>query len=178
MKSKNYAMILYQENEKDMMTLEKIKKNYKYAYIIHDKDTTEDGEIKKEHIHVFMEFENERSIKSIAKELNVEEYDVEKIRNKIGAIRYLIHKDNPEKHQYQQEKIVTNIKNINKYLKDKKSENEEMAEIIQYIYSKKRRIMIVDVICYCIDNNLYNTYRRAGNQIIKLIDEHNNIYNK
>ena len=176
MKSKNYAMILYPENEKDITTLEYIKMNYKYAYIIHDRDTDENGEIKKKHIHVFYEFENERSITSIAKELNVEEYDIEKIRNKKGAIRYLIHKDSPNKFQYKIDEIQTNISNIETYMKDKTTENEDMIKIISFLYGERRKVMIFEVLGFCLDNDCYSTFRRSGNQIIKIIEEHNLLY--
>lgn len=169
-------MILYPENEQDMKTLEYITINFRYAYIVHNKDTTEDGERKKEHIHIIFEFENERSITSVAKELNVEEYDIEKIRSKKGAIRYLIHKDTPEKFQYEIDQIQTNMTNIESYFKDRNTENEDMIKIITFLYGEKRKVMIFEVLSYALDNNLYSTFRRAGNQIIKIIEEHNDLY--
>lgn len=174
MKSKNYTITLY-ENEEDERILFYIKNNYNYAYILHDKDITEDGERKKNHYHVAFTFENERHLKAIAEELNVEEYRIEKIRAWKKYIRYLIHKDNSEKYQYDLDEIESNINNINKYFKEDK-EIEDMTKILEFIYTIDRYLYITEVLEFSLTHNCYATYRRAGNQIIKIIEEHNRLY--
>lgn len=177
MKSENWSIVLYPEDKECSRVLEYIKLNFEYAYMLHDKDITEDGEKKKEHIHVFFQFENARSLESVAEELHIPVYDLKKISSKRGAIRYLTHIDHPEKYQYSKDNIVSNIE-IEKYFKEKENEGEDIAKIIMYLYGEKRKVSICEVMCYAIDNKIYASFRRAGNQMIKIIEEHNKIYEK
>lgn len=69
--------------------------------ILHDQDEDEHGDPKKHHLHLLMYFEGKKSlaqIRSMVKELGSEvvqpSYDMR------GSARYLLHLDQPEKHQY------------------------------------------------------------------------------
>ncbi len=176
MRSKNFTISLYPENEKDILTLEYIKNNYNYAYIIHNKDTDDDGVVKKEHIHTIIMFENAKEMKTVAKELNIEQNRIEKIKSLKYMIRYLIHLDQPEKAQYDIKEIKTNLKDIAKYFKTQSFEQQEMLKILEYIYSIDSYIYYYQVLEYVLNNNYYSTYRRAGTQITKIIDEHNKLF--
>lgn len=82
---------------------------------VHNKDVNANGEKKKEHIHIVLCFEGNKSYSQIkdicasvkgviAPEFGSEETAlVHSIR---GMIRYLIHRDNPEKTQYEKSAIV------------------------------------------------------------------------
>jgi len=68
---------------------------------LHDKDTDPDGEIKKEHWHVVLMFDNVKSfeqIKAICDGLNAP--IPQKCHSAKGAVRYMAHMDNPDKFQY------------------------------------------------------------------------------
>lgn len=78
------------------------------AYIIHDKDLKDDGFIKKEHAHVFVQYGNSTTYKNI--------YDIfgniaanghiERVISPKGAFDYLTHKNRPEKYQYSDDDVV------------------------------------------------------------------------
>lgn len=74
---------------------------------IHDSDYNPDGTKKKTHIHFIVCFEGNKSfeqIKEIADMLGCPM--PQKVQSVNGMVRYFIHKDNPEKHQYKKEDII------------------------------------------------------------------------
>lgn len=75
---------------------------------LHDKDLNPTGEYKKAHYHVIMIFKGPASYKvaeSITKEVNGT--IPQSAKSPIGLIRYMTHKDNPEKAQYDERDITT-----------------------------------------------------------------------
>lgn len=73
---------------------------------LHDSDTNEDGSPKKAHHHVVVSFEGNKSqsqIQEIA--FSVNGTQVFQVQSMQGMIQYLIHRNNPEKHQYMKEDI-------------------------------------------------------------------------
>ena len=115
-KSRAFALVLYpQEDSTHYSALLKITDLYEYAFIEHNKDKWEEtkdehkqGEQKKSHIHVILRFENARHKSKIAKELEIGEHYIQKA-NFVAYTRYLIHKDDPTKYQYNEKEIMTNI---------------------------------------------------------------------
>lgn len=68
---------------------------------LHDKDINADGEVKKAHIHVILQFSSNKSQSQVTEIMSmVNAPKAIPCRNTRGAIRYLIHADNPEKAQY------------------------------------------------------------------------------
>ena len=72
-----------------------------YAFIYHNKD-----ELKREHIHIVVEFENARDFNSLQKKL--ETWHIEKCKSIASAIQYLTHKNAPSKEQYTTNDVSTN----------------------------------------------------------------------
>lgn len=87
-----------------------------YAYILHDLDITEDGVAKRPHVHMYCEF---KSCKRVLTHLNSLAtwlgYNTNQVSaqvassNPAGFFQYLIHKNNPEKHQYEANEIISNL---------------------------------------------------------------------
>lgn len=68
----------------------------------HDKDTADDGTVKKKHRHVIFRFEGVKSyqdVKEITDYLN--QPPPQPIKSAIGNIRYFFHLDDPNKYQYE-----------------------------------------------------------------------------
>ena len=79
------------------------------VYIInHDKDNNELGELVEPHTHIYLEYETPRKLSTIANLLEVEANFIEIIRNKKGYLRYLTHKDDLDKFQYDNSEVLTN----------------------------------------------------------------------
>jgi hypothetical protein len=75
---------------------------------LHDKDVDPDGEIKKSHYHVSLFYPSDKSFEQVqdlvCKELN-QPIPI-KCQSVKGSIRYMVHKDNPDKFQYNWNDIV------------------------------------------------------------------------
>lgn len=77
-----------------------------YAIIIHDKDLLDSWEPKKKHFHIVLTFKNATTIWAVAKWLWVECQYIEKIRTTTkSAMLYLVHRNNPEKFQYDPKEV-------------------------------------------------------------------------
>lgn len=87
-----------------------------FAFILHDKDVLENGEIKTPHIHlVFIYKTNRKRLNTILTDLaqyigvNTLAISIDKMSDLVGSLQYLIHKNNSDKHQYDINDITTNI---------------------------------------------------------------------
>ena len=79
-----------------------------FAYILHDKDTKETGEVVEPHYHLLLVFKNARSFEAIQR-IFVKAH-IEETLNIVSAINYLIHNGKPNKYAYDKSAIVTNSK--------------------------------------------------------------------
>ena len=79
-----------------------------YAFIVHDKDCTEDGEIKPTHKHIMLELKNPISFESMQNKFQGAHIEVP--RYKKNAYQYLLHEspNSKDKYQYAFEEIITN----------------------------------------------------------------------
>lgn len=107
-RTRTWAMVLYPEsapeNWKEILAEE-------HAPILisplHDKDANADGEPKKSHWHVLLMYNGKKSrskIEELAEKLNAPK--PQPVSDRRGYARYLIHADNPEKHQYSQSDVI------------------------------------------------------------------------
>lgn len=76
---------------------------------LHDKDKNADGEPKKPHYHIILMFDGNKSFDQI---LDISQGKLhgtipQRIDHLRGAVRYLIHADNPEKYQYDVKDIIS-----------------------------------------------------------------------
>lgn len=91
-------------------------KNPKIAFIEHGQDIDENGEQKLTHWHAVIEYENARTFEAMKK--NFPDCHIEESKNLYASIQYLTHKNDPSKHQYLYENIITNDKKWLKYAYD------------------------------------------------------------
>lgn len=137
-----------------------------FAYILHDKDYNDLGELKKPHYHLIMTFNKPMHTSTILKAFNVGVY--RKIRNMNGCIQYLVHKGQLEKTQYSVNDIVAFnidvvniIENINL---TGEYELDGLGVILNYI--KYNECSFVTLLDYVLKEHLYAIFR-ANYQIIK-----------
>lgn len=149
-----------------------------YYYIYHDKDVNDDGSVKKPHYHIQLYSDEQKVIDTWASIYNVSSNRVERIKNKISAIRYLTHCDNNEKYSYQIENIGTNG-DLMKYFKSTiSSEGNEIELIYIYITEHKRQISYKEMWDMVISNGIWSTYRRNYSIIKDLLYDHNLLFTK
>lgn len=108
--SYHYSLITYCPiSEIDALVFESCKF---YAWILHDKDLTEDGEVKEPHYHLILEFNDCRPRNPI-KLLQGFKPDVyttmiENVKSTRACVRYLCHLDQPDKMSYEVGEVFSN----------------------------------------------------------------------
>jgi len=173
--NRNFTLLLYPEDKTHMEALEYIKKNYDCAYIKHDKDITEDGEIKKEHIHCVIRVgNNPRWRSAIAEEIGISEAYIEGC-NLIKQLRYLIHADQPEKYQYKLEEVEGNLKTslIKEMEKDNESENEKISKMIEYVEDYMGYLSLEEFTNWCIANRCWKALTKSQYIFSRMIENKN-----
>lgn len=167
-------IILYTDNADHIKLLHELTTKYSHAYIIHDKDTFDDGTLKKEHIHLLIFFKNARWGTSILKEIKIDNSNlIEFKENKSDAISYLIHSNNRDKYQYDYNNIISDIDISIYFNKFKNEESKDIAIIYDFIINYVGYLNFHVLYYYCVSNNLWSTYRRNYSIIKDLLNEHN-----
>lgn len=168
--------VLYPDSLPDKWQEKLNRQGLVYAYILHDKDVNPDGTVKKPHYHIIFFFEGKKSyeqIKKIMDELNAP--IPQKVMNPKGMVRYMIHLDNPEKHQYKRENIRScNGADIDKYFElSMSSKTELLGELEDFIIDNEID-NFADLIFYCRKHDEKDWFDIANNHntlaINKLLD--------
>lgn len=118
---------------------------------LHCYDSNPDGEVKKAHRHIVVHFSGKKSyeqVKEITDSLN--QPRPEKVADVRGMIRYLIHRDNPEKFQYNQADIICHQGfDVSPYFEYSRAERyKAIAEMMDFI-EENNIIEFVDFSRYC-----------------------------
>lgn len=150
-----------------------------YAYIYHDKDLLDDlSEFKKAHYHFQVYAKNQKEITKWCEIFNINSARVQKIQNKVKAVRYLIHADNNEKFQYDIVNINNSFPILQYFDKMINDESNEIDIIFSYIFAMKRYISVKEIIDYVLENNIWSTFRRNYSIIKDMLIEHNLVFTK
>lgn len=100
-----------------------------WAYALHDKDVNEDGKPKEAHWHVMLTFEQAKSFNVVCKMTKSYIPDqntmAEPVKDLQGALRYLTHKDDQGKYQY--DEMIVNYSKKAWYEKYSQTKQEKQA---------------------------------------------------
>lgn len=127
----------------DYMTLEQIEKGLDhnavqdYAYILHDKDTHDDGTPVPPHWHIMIRFKDSTPKDNICAWFGITLNYLGRIKSPRfeDALAYLIHKNEPDKYQYLEEEVKCNFdfsKEVAK-AKGKGIDRARRAELVELI---------------------------------------------
>lgn len=158
-KTRTYGGIVYPDSETyDYEEVLRNGKNYfvEFSYILHDKDVTEDGEVKKAHIHWLGRRKNASGLKYVAEIMGLKENEVEIIKNWKGAVRYLTHIDYPDKYRYEVEDIVTNMDNIVAYFE----QISEGRAVLNMIEQREKGYTYKEILIKAVEGGYYDSFRR------------------
>lgn len=154
-RSRNWVIIVYPESApKDWRG---ILDNMHLQWIespLHDKDTNPDGTIKKAHWHVILAFGSKKSYKQVKEIADTLHAPIpQKVHNMKGQVRYLVHLDNPEKHQYPVDEVKAHGGiDTDKYFKATSSQRYEMIrEMIEFV-NDNNVVEMKDLIDYASKN--------------------------
>lgn len=166
-------MVLYKDSTSYdyYKIIDYIEKNFKYyAYIEHSPEK----EQTKEHTHVLMHFDNKRYNTGVAKELGIPSNYIINV-NFVPYLRYLIHFDDEDKIQYDINSLhgtlTLKLKEI--ISKNKKTETEQVATIMSYIFEYDGWLTISVLSQFVLQSNTYSAFRRNYSFFKDLILDHN-----
>lgn len=128
------------------------------AYIIHDMDVDENGELKKPHIHWCGKRSSPSPISTVANALGIADNNIEFCKSWKYSLRYLIHADNPEKYQYPPDKVTANFP-FNAVIEGK-LEAMKSRQIYNFI-NENPTITPNGLAEWCFQNDLWSEYRRS-----------------
>lgn len=167
-----YQFLLYPDNDSHMKALDTIKSCYEYAYILHDKDVSDEGEVKKVHIHCIVKLPKPKTLHSLCNDVGLEDRFCQKVNNEKYALRYLIHKDNKDKYQYSENDILSNMNYlvIEKYINNDIPIEEKALIIIDIM---EHATNFKDLVIMCCNNAVYDELRRMGSLGIQMFREIN-----
>ena len=166
-KFRSFAGTLYPDSESyDCETLlSTIRSKFiDWAYILHDKDVNENGELKKPHFH-WVGRATPRCLSVVSNFLGLPENDIEVVKNFDNMVMYLIHLNDIDKFQYSPDDVETNLPNIGQLLR-RKSE----GQIVKDLASAKMQKSWYDLVQYAVDIDSYDILRRNLG-VIRLIWE-------
>lgn len=170
-----HMLLLYPDCEPHVKAIEIIKKSYDYAMILHDKDSDENGELKKPHYHVVLRFNQAVWNTSIIKELGIEPNYIEKVGNVNNALEYLVHYNEPNKYRYDLTEVQGTLRTklAESIAKSEKSEGEKVVELIDFIEQQTEKISLKAFARHCATTGYWAEFRRSGAIFINIINEHN-----
>lgn len=168
-KKRNWAFVLYPESApqdwKEQLQLSGLTGAISP---LHDKDTNPTGEPKKPHYHVIVVYSGPTSfnvVKGLTDKLNQPiPQPLEQVR---GYYRYLTHKDNPEKYQYNEQDIQTiNGFDISEFIEITKSEILAIKAKLQTLIREKDFQEYADFLDYLQDFGDKTDYDIASSHTI------------
>lgn len=172
-RSRTWMLLLYEDDptHKAVLDGKLAELDWNYAGRVHDQD---DGV--KLHHHVVILFKDGRKNTDIAEDLGIEKRWLRAWDRKKKALRYLCHRDNPEKFQYSTDGIYGTIAEqaVGACAKGNElSEVQSVQEITKYLREIDGVVTYDFFLNLMAQNGLYATFRRMGNIATRLIDEHN-----
>lgn len=159
--------VLYPDSDtyKFELVLDNLKSYFSnWYYIIHDEDKESDGNYKKTHIHWVGVCKTDDGKNSpvpkaaVATALGVADNYIQDCRSLAGAVQYLAHANDDDKHPYPIESIQSNS-NISKYFK-KQMSDIKAGKIAQYIL-ETRPITVAEVVPWVLEHKMYPEFRRG-----------------
>lgn len=165
---------LYHDTEDyNYKEIKRILKSFKnYAYITHDKEEC------KKHDHWVIKLDNAMTGRAFTKKTGIPLKFCQEIINERSCCRYLIHKDDEDKYQYDINKVKTSI-NYQRFFKkcfeDIETEEQQLQNIFNMCDSLKdlnyniRTMALVKYVnsnCY---DTLYKRYRYEIQNYLKMI---------
>lgn len=121
---------------------------------LHDQDVNPDGEPKKPHWHITLAHQSKKSYEQVCElTARLNATIPQKVANMVGNIRYMIHKDNPEKAQYDKQDIITGCGfDIENYLSRTKTESRQIMREIYAFIRESNINEFCDLMDYAFDN--------------------------
>lgn len=120
---------------------------------LHDKDKNPDSTPKKAHWHVILMYGSKKAYSQVLEVAEMVHAPIpQKVQNLKGAVRYLVHTDNPEKYQYDKSEIVCHGgAEVEQYFQlSSASRLQVLKEIVEFIGDSQIE-NFMDFLRYCLE---------------------------
>lgn len=180
--SKTWELVLYPDNERHKEVIDELwldnnsnPNKSDFVGILHDKDLTEEGELKKPHYHIIFSFDNTTTLGQMCSRFpNIETNLFTKKDNRKQALLYLTHQSSNAKAEgktlYDKSELFGNPLSIAKAYKTDHEANVET--LLWYIENTPRReLSFTNVMHFAIDNGMCETLRKYSFLLKEVIQE-------
>lgn len=175
--SRIWNILLYPDAPTQANAIELLSSgSYSSVGILHDKDVDEKGELKKPHYHFVVKFLNQRSRTAVAADLGIEQNYLEPCRDFKNSVTYLLHKNQPDKYQYDIEEAFGSLKPALAKLMDDDTEDEKALRILDILDGIEGTVKYSAFIRMCAEKGLWSDLRRGGYIFVQAVKEHNEKY--
>ncbi len=173
-RSRTWMILLYEDDSSHFAVLNGrlAELDWNYAGRIHDQE-----EGIKLHHHVVVLFKDGRKAADVASDLGIDVRWLRAWDRQKKALRYLCHRDNPDKFQYDTDGIYGTIAEKAVALcskSDSMSEAQGVCEIVSLLDEIDGFVSYKFFLCLVSSKGLYPVFRRMGIVATRLLDEHNN----
>lgn len=178
-RSRRHCLLLYPDDSTHVKAKEYIERYFNYAYILHDKDKQKDSEeLKKEHWHFVIQFQNAQYNTAVAKELGINPNYIQECRNMDKALEYLIHWNEETKHQYGFSEVKGPLKKKLAKLLEEETVTEDMKaqHLIEYILNYPGYLSASQLALAACHMDRWSAFRRASSIYLRILDDHNEQY--
>lgn len=173
-RSRLWNVLLYPEDETHADALDKIRSGgYEYVMALHNLDSDENGELKKEHYHVILRFENAVYNASVCRDLGIQINYLQKTKSWKDSAAYLLHFGTEEKYQYPTETLEGTL--VDQVLKVMQGKNEKdgLLALMDWIDDQPGHITTAQLNREACKRDLWDVARRSGVFLLRTLDEHN-----
>lgn len=145
------------------------------AYMLHDKDTDKDGNLKKAHYHVIIRSRSTMSLNTFQHRWTISGHCCMVLNNWDASVQYLVHQ-NPNYDQtedggyvYDRDNITANFQ-IGSYFKDNKASDPEYIQILKIInWASHNKANYYQIMKYAGENGYFSAYRKGYRMIYDIL---------
>lgn len=179
--SRSMFLVLYPESQQNIID-NLLNSSIDYCGILHDKDMTDSGEIKKPHYHFLLQFDNPKLASTVCRQLGFEFNKnkdgtgippyIEPCRKFKDCAKYLVHKGEEDKYQYEKECLFGSLTESVTKLLVEPDENTQMRLLMDIFDNYNGLLTFRTALNLALKYNLYSTFRRGGSLLVKVIEEY------
>lgn len=175
---RTWMVLLYDDCEEHKPVKARLSElDWDFAGRYHDSDPGV-----KPHCHIVILFKDGRKLADVACDLNLDSRWLRAWDSKKRALRYLCHRDHPDKFQYPTDGIFGTVadKAIAQCSKSNEmSETQSVLEVLALLDSFDDIVQYNDFFKLVCERGCFSAFRRMGSLGIRLIEEHNaNVYRR
>lgn len=179
--SRNFHFVLYPDSESYFTTKvlfdSVVNLNFcsKWAYCLHDKDVSDDGQLLKPHYHLVISCKYPVRYTDILKKLELPESSVslpvegKSLKSFRSMVRYLVHADSPKKYQYDLSEIGSSF-DVSEYFDSGSNDTVSSAFVDLLNFMSDRKHNRRDIALFAVQSGYIGYYRQYYRILWDIID--------